>query len=106
MMSPNKTRILIATAGAAALILTALSACGKMGHLEQAPPLYGQAAKSSWSASQLPDGGNQATNSSSASKATERALPDANGPNNSPINKPGQGNGQLEGFGNATKPVY
>ncbi len=100
MMSPRKTRILMATAVGATLILTGLSACGKMGHLEQAPPLYGQAAKSSWSASQLPGGGNEATNSSSASKESERALPDPNGPNNSPLAKP-SGKTPLEGFGNA-----
>ncbi len=84
MRTPNKTRILIVTAAGAALLITGLSACGKLGHLDQAPPMYGQAAKSSWSASQLPGGGNQATNSSSASKDTERALPDPNGPNTSP----------------------
>jgi hypothetical protein len=106
MKSPNKTRILIATAAGAALVLTGLSACGKMGHLEQAPPMYGKDAKSSWSASQTSGGGNEATNSTSASKETERALPDANGPNNSPLNKPGQGKGQLEGFGNATGTHY
>lgn len=106
MKSPNKTRILIATAAGATLILTGLSACGKVGHLEQAPPMYGSAAKSSWSASQLPGGGSEATNSTSASKDSERAKPDANGPNNSPLNKPGQGNTPLEGFGNATGTHY
>jgi hypothetical protein len=103
MKSSNKTRILVATAAGAALVLTGLSACGKMGHLEQAPPMVGAAAKSSWSASQIAGGGNEATNSSETSKETERALPDPNGPNNSPLNKPGQGKGPLEGFGNATK---
>jgi hypothetical protein len=101
MMTARKTRILMAVAVGGTLILTGLSACGKLGHLEQAPPVYGQAAKSSWSASQLPGGGSEATNSSSASKESERALPDPNGPNNSPLGKPGKGG--LEGFGNATK---
>ncbi len=108
MMTPNKSRILVTTALTASAILgTALllSACGKLGTLEQAPPLYGSDAKSSWSVSHNPGGGDTATNSSSASKDTERAKPDANGKNK--MDNPYVGNKKiedapLEGFGNAT----
>ncbi len=114
MMTPAKTRFVIATALGATLILGAalgLSACGKLGSLQEAPPMFGRDAKSSWSASNSVSvsknatGGNTATlDDSSASKESERAKPDKNDKNKSP--DPYKGNKKvsdapLEGFGNA-----
>ncbi len=108
MMTPQKSRFLVTSALIASALLggsLVLSACGKLGSLEEAPPLYGADAKSDWSASNLPGGGNTATMSSSASKDTEKAKPDANGRN--AMDDPYVGNKKvedapLEGFGNAT----
>ncbi len=108
MMTPAKSRLLVTSALIATALLGGafvLSACGKLGTLEQAPPLYGKDAKSEWSVSNNPGGGTTATNSTSASKATEKAQPDANGKNamadpytdNKKIEE-----APLEGFGNAT----
>ena len=109
MMTPAQTRLLVTSALTASALLAgalALSACGKLGALEQAPPLYGDEAKSSWSVSHNPGGGTTATNSTSASKDTEKAKPDANGKN--AMDDPYKGNKKiedapLEGFGNATQ---
>lgn len=108
MMTPTKSRFLVTSALIASAVLGAsmlLSACGKLGSLEEAPPLYGAKAKADWSASN-PGGGSTATNSTSASKATERAAPDANGQNS--MANPYTDNKKieeapLEGFGNATQ---
>lgn len=108
MMTPNKSRFVITSALAASALLAAamgLSACGKLGTLDQAPPMFGDKAKSSWSSSQNSDGGTTVTTSESASRDTERALPDANDKNKMP--DPYRGNKKienapLEGFGNAT----
>ena len=108
MMTAKKTRFVITGALAASALLAAvmgLSACGKLGTLDQAPPLYGDDAKSSWSVSHNADGGSTVTTSASASRDGERALPDANDKNKMP--DPYRGNKKienapLEGFGNAT----
>ena len=105
MMTPHKNRFLMTAAlGATALLAASLllSACGKEPSLKTAPPLWGAKAKADWSswsggqpsssdlsfsddsASSLSGGGTEATMSSSVSKQTERALPDGNGPNNTP----------------------
>jgi hypothetical protein len=127
MMTLSKTRFLVTAALGASLVLGAsllLSACGKEPSLKTAPPMWGAKAKADWSAgvsssdsasnlsftdtsvsaSSLSGGGSEATLSSSSSKATERALPDANGPNKTP--NPYAGNKKiseapLEGVGNA-----
>ena len=107
MMTPQKSRLLVTSALIASAVLGAsilLSACGKLGTLDEAPPLYGAKAKADWSASN-PGGGSTATNSTSASKETEKAKPDANGKNQMPdpytSNQKIQ-DAPLEGFGNAT----
>lgn len=108
MMTTKKTRFVMTSALAATALMAAalgLSACGKLGALEQAPPLYGDDAKSSWSVSHNSDGGTTVTTSASSSRDTERALPDANDKNKMP--DPYRGNKKienapLEGFGNAT----
>ncbi|MEI9906198.1 MAG: hypothetical protein WDN06_21530 [Asticcacaulis sp.] len=108
MRTLNQSRLVVTTALAASAILAAsmlLGACGKLGSLEQAPPFYGDKAKADWSSSN-PGGGSTATNSSSASKATERAGPDANGQNsmaNPYTDNKKIENAPLEGFGNATQ---
>lgn len=108
MMTPAKTRFIVTAAiGATVLLGTGLllSACGKMGALDQAPPAYGSKAKSDWSVSKNAGGGDTATlENSSASRESERAKPDANAANrmkdpyrsNVPISA-----APLEGFGNA-----
>lgn len=114
MMTPAKTRFVITTALGATLILGAalgLSACGKLGTLEEAPPMFGRDAKSSWSASsgvsvsKNATGGDTATlDDSSASKESERAKPDANAKNKSPnpyAENKKISDAPLEGFGNA-----
>ncbi len=105
MMTPTQTRIVVIAALGATIALGA-SACGKVGNLEQAPPLYGKEAKASYSASKNAGGGDTATlENSSASRETERAKPDANDVNKS--QDPYRSNknvadAPLEGFGNAT----
>ncbi len=117
MMTPNKTRFLVAAALTGSLLAASalgLSACGKMGSLETAPPMFNEKAKAKWeeshsgdsvSSSSLSGGGNTATLSptSSTSKATEKALPDANGQNNmpNPYTQVGPNSPPLEGVGNA-----
>ena len=108
MMTPQKSRILVTSALIASALMggaLVLSSCGKLGALEEAPPLYGKDASSSWSVSHNPGGGSTATNSTSASKETEKAKPDANGKNNMPdpyTSNQKIENAPLEGFGNAT----
>ncbi|MGZ3304864.1 MAG: hypothetical protein ACXU8U_03300 [Asticcacaulis sp.] len=122
MMTPKKTRFLVAAALSGSMLAAAaltLSACGKMGSLETAPPLYGAKAKAQWSAnhsgdtlssssSSLSGGGNQATLEPTADtpKETEKALPDANGKNKmanpytanvTPSQAPIEGTGNAEG---------
>ncbi|ESQ92993.1 hypothetical protein ABAC460_01710 [Asticcacaulis sp. AC460] len=109
MMTVNKTRFVTSAAVTATALLGAallLSACGKLGTLEQAPPMVGDDAKASWSASKNANGGSTATlEDSSASNETERALPQADDDNK--MEDPYRGNKKvqdapLEGFGNAT----
>lgn len=105
-LGPNKTRFVTSAALAGIALLGSavlLSACGKLGTLETAPPLYGDDAKASWSASSNSDGGTTVTMDSSASNETERALPDGNGKNK--MVDPYRSNKKiqdapLEGFGN------
>jgi len=108
MMTPKQTRLVSSAAlGGIALLGGALllSACGKLGTLDQAPPMYGDEAKSSWSASKNPDGGSTATmEDTTASNETERALPDGNDKNK--MEDPYRAHKKiseapLEGFGNA-----
>ena len=78
MMSPKKTRFVLSVAlGTALLGASMLSACGKLGDLEQAPPMMNKKAASEWSTSHNPDGGVTTTTDSSTSRASEKALPDA-----------------------------
>ena len=110
MMTPNKTRFVTGTALAVSALLAGamlLSACGKVGTLDRAPPMFGDEAKSEWSASSNPGGGSTVTMSmtSSTSRSTERASPDYNQKNK--IQNPYTANKKiqdapLEGFGNAT----
>jgi hypothetical protein len=107
MLSRNKTRFVTVTALTASALLVAalgLSACGKWGTLEQAPPLYGAKAKADWSTSRNPDGGITTTTSASSSRASERALPDKNAKNKMPNPYAGTtpiSAAPLEGVGNA-----
>ena len=117
MMTPQKTRFLVAAALTGTVLAASalgLSACGKLGNLESAPPMFNEKAKAKWdvshsgdsiSTSSLSGGGNEATleSTSSTSKATEKALPDANGPNNmpNPYTQIGPNSPPLEGTGNA-----
>ena len=106
MSHPTKTRLVMITALGAALIgASLLGACGKLGELETAPPVLNSKAEASWSASKNPDGGITLTTDSSASRETERALPDSDAKNS--MAKPYTGNKKmqdapLEGMGNNT----
>jgi len=110
MMTPNKNRFVTGTALAVSALLTGamlLSACGKLGALDRAPPMFGDKAKAEWSASSNADGGSTVTMPMSAqtSRATERAAPDYNQKNQ--MTDPYRSNQKiedapLEGFGNAT----
>ncbi len=88
----------IALGSAVLLAVTLLSACGKQGELQVAPPILNSDAAAEWSASADPLNG--------ATRKTERALPDANSENrmadpyrqNVPVSK-----APLEGFGNAQR---
>ena len=113
MMTPNKTRLVTTLALGAVLIgASALSACGKLGNLEQAPPLFGRGAASSAAAagpavSKNASGGDTATlDDSNVKRETERAKPDKNArptasdyyTNNTKVQ-----DAPLEGFGNAAR---
>lgn len=110
MMTASKTRFVTSVALTGMALLggaVLLSACGKLGTLEQAPPMYGDEAKASWSASKNAGGGSTATlEDTSAKTETERALPQANDDNK--MEDPYRANrsvqdAPLEGFGNATR---
>ena len=117
MMTPHKTRFLVAAALTGSFLAASalgLSACGKLGGLETAPPLYNEKAKAKWeeshsgdsiSSTSLSGGGNMTTLSptSSTSKDSEKAKPDANGQNNmpNPYTQIGPGSPPIEGTGNA-----
>ncbi|MFT4074597.1 MAG: hypothetical protein QM647_03630 [Asticcacaulis sp.] len=110
MMTASKARLLtIAALGTALLGASLLSACGKLGDLDRAPPMMNKKAKAQWSTSQNSDGGVTTTTDSSTSRASEKALPDADGQNSveNPytVNKsiqdaPLEGNGSNNGFNN------
>lgn len=118
MMTPQKTRFLVATALTGTMLAAGglgLSACGKLGSLETAPPLYGAKAKAQWSQTHSGDtlsstsisgGGNMTTlePDSNTKKETEKATPDANGQNTMPnpytANVP-PSTAPIEGAGNA-----
>ena len=117
MMTPNKTRFLVAAALTGSLLAASalgLSACGKLGSLESAPPMFNPTAKAQWdqshsgdsiSSTSLSGGGNMTTLSptSATSKSSEKALPDANGPNHmpNPYTQIGPSSQPIEGTGNA-----
>lgn len=117
MMTPNTTRFLVASALTGTLLVTAglgLSACGKLGSLDTAPPMFNPKAKAQWeqshsgdsvSSTSLSGGGNMTTLSptASTSRETEKALPDANGKNNmpNPYTQIGPSSQPIEGTGNA-----
>jgi hypothetical protein len=111
MMSPKKTRFVLSVAlGAALLGASMLSACGKLGDLEQAPPMMNKKAASEWSTSHNPDGGVTTTTDSSTSRASEKALPDADSKNSMenpyavnkrPQDAPLEGTGSNNGFRDA-----
>lgn len=106
MMNRPNNRLLAAAAltGAMVAALLALSACGKMGDLKQAPPMFNRKAELSWSTSSNSSGGTTTTTDDSRSADSEKAKPDANDVNRVP--DPYRGNkpisdAPLEGFGNA-----
>jgi hypothetical protein len=124
MMTPNTTRLLVAVAlTGSVLAASGLSACGKMGSLDTAPPMFNDKAKAKWdqthtgdalsssssgmavSSASLSGGGNQTTLEPTAGtkKETEKALPDANGKNNmpNPYTQIGPNSQKIEGTGNA-----
>jgi len=111
MMTPKKTRLVISVAlGAALLSASLLSACGKLGDLERAPPVMNKKAAAEWSTSRNPDGGVTTTTDSSTSRTSERALPDADSKNSMEnpyaVNKriqdaPLEGTGHNTGFNDA-----
>jgi hypothetical protein len=111
MMSPKKTRFVLSVAlGTALLGASMLSACGKLGDLEQAPPMMNKKAASEWSTSHNPDGGVTTTTDSSTSRASEKALPDADSKNSMenpyavnkrPQDAPLEGTGSNNGFRDA-----
>jgi|GEM_PF-1138580 len=111
MMTPKKTRLVISIAlGAALLGASLLSACGKLGDLERAPPVMNKKAAAEWSTSRNPDGGVTTTTDSSTSRTSERALPDADSKNSMEnpyaVNKriqdaPLEGTGHNTGFNDA-----
>lgn len=113
MMTPVKTRLVTTLAlGAVLIAASALSACGKLGSLEQAPPLFGRGAASATTESRVSvsknaAGGDTATlDDSDAKRETERAKPDKNArptasdyyTNNTKVQ-----DAPLEGFGNAAR---
>ncbi|ESQ85939.1 hypothetical protein AEAC466_01795 [Asticcacaulis sp. AC466] len=107
MMPPRKSRFVM-LAALAAVASVAISACGKLGTLEQAPPIMNKKAEQSWSASKNADGGVTLTTDSSSSRASERATPDADSSNSMEnpytVNKR-IADAPLEGFGNNTQVV-
>lgn len=110
MMTPKKTRLALTIVLGAALAASLLSACGKLGDLERAPPMMNKKAAAEWSTSQNPDGGVTTTTDSSTSRATEKALPDADSKNSMenpyavnkrPQDAPLEGQGSNNGFRDA-----
>ena len=110
MMTPKKTRRAMTIVLGAALAASLLSACGKLGDLERAPPMMNKKAAAEWSTSQNPDGGVTTTTDSSTSRATEKATPDADAKNSMEnpyaVNKriqdaPLEGTGSNNGFRDA-----
>ncbi len=126
MMTPNKTRFLVAAALTGSMLAASalgLSACGKLGSLETAPPEFNPKAKARWeqthsgdaisssssgmaiSSSSVSGGGNTATlePTSDTKRESEKALPDANGKNNmpNPYTQIGPNSQPIEGVGNA-----
>jgi hypothetical protein len=104
MMTANKARLMTITALGAALVgASLLSACGKLGDLDRAPPMMNKKAEAAWSTSQNSDGGVTTTTDSSTSRANEKALPDADSKNSMEnpytVNKRIQ-DAPLEGTGN------
>lgn len=113
MMTPAKTRIVTTLAlGAVLIAASSLSACGKLGTLEQAQPLFGRGASSTSSSSapavsENATGGNTATlDDTNAKRETERATPEKNArPKASEYYTRNQRvqDAPLEGFGNAAR---
>ncbi len=111
MMTVKKTRFVISVAlGAALLGASMLSACGKLGDLQKAPPIMNSKAEAAWSTSHNPDGGVTTTTDSSTSRANEKALPDADSKNSMenpyavnkrPQDVPLEGQGSNNGFRDA-----
>lgn len=111
MMTPKTTRLLTISALGVALIgASLLSACGKLGDLEKAPPMMNKKAEATWSTSHNPDGGVTTTTETSTSRASEKALPDADSKNSMEnpyaVNKriqdvPLEGTGSNNGFRDA-----
>ena len=111
MMTVKKTRFVLSVALGAALIgASMLSACGKLGDLEKAPPMMNKKAAAEWSTSHNPDGGVTTTTDTSASRASEKALPDADSKNSMenpyavnkrPQDAPLEGTGSNNGFRDA-----
>ena len=113
MMTPVKIRLVTTLAlGAVLIAASGLSACGKLGSLEQAPPLFGRGAaaassESSVSVSKNAAGGDSATlDDSNAKRETERAKPEKNARAKASDyytqNQKVQ-DAPLEGFGNAAR---
>jgi len=108
MTNRSQLRLLAAAAlsGAVLAASLALSACGKLGTLEQAPPMFNRKAELSWSTSQNSSGGTTTTTDDSRSANSEKAKPDANDMNRVPNPYTGAksiSDAPLEGFGNAEK---
>ena len=111
MMTVKKTRFVISVAlGAALLGASMLSACGKLGDLQKAPPIMNEKAAADWSTSHNPDGGVTTTTDTSTSRASEKALPDADSKNSMenpyavnkrPQDVPLEGTGSNNGFRDA-----
>ena len=104
MMNRNKLLAAAALSGALIAASLILSACGKVGDLKQAPPMFNHKAELSWSTSQNSDGGTTTTTDDSRSADSEKAKPDANDMNRVPnpyVGNKSISDAPLEGFGNA-----